>query len=64
MVVRGPWDRRRRHQRSAEWPPLSPALQARIRSLIDRYQVLCLQHPAVAAWLIEWVDRFLRTHLD
>lgn len=57
LVDRSPVDRRRRLSAP------SPALQTRIRSFIDRYQVLCLTHPIVARWLIDWVDLFISKHL-
>jgi hypothetical protein len=63
MVLRGPWLGRRRHHRQPT-PPLPPTLQTRLRHLIDRYQVLCLTHPLVAAWLLDWLDTFIGKHLD
>lgn len=39
--------------------PLSSPTQHRVRSLIDRYQVLVLTKPLIANWLIDFVDQLL-----
>ena len=37
-------------------------LQQRIRAMIDRFQVLALEKPHIASFLLDWVDRFLTRH--
>jgi hypothetical protein len=41
---------------------MPPPLQAHIRYLIDRLQVLLLTKPHMAEWLLGWVTVFLNRH--
>lgn len=43
-------------------PRTLPPYEAKMRYLIDRLQVLALRKPAVAKWLLEWLDVFLSDH--
>jgi len=58
-----PFVRTRRSDSGQGKRPLPPDLQARLRRLMDRYQVLALTHPLVATWLLEWLERFIGNHV-
>lgn len=48
---------------SSDWERFSRMpLPQRIRTNLDRLQVLALRNPAVARFLLEWIERFLTRH--
>ena len=53
---------RRQTSRPVACPPCDIA--TRLRTIIDRYQVLALSKPLVAVWLIEWLELFINRQLD
>ena len=44
---------------ATSWPM---PLQQRIRAMLDRFQVLALEKPHIASFLLDWIDRFLTRH--
>lgn len=57
-----PFKRKRRQPDPQKSQPTDIA--ARFRHVVDCYQVLALSKPLVAGWLIEWLELFLRKHLE
>jgi hypothetical protein len=49
---------------SSEPPSATPTNHERVRHLMDRFQVLVLTRPLVAAWLLDWVERFMHNQLQ
>ncbi len=49
------------------WPardiPSEPH-QQRVRCLLDKLQVLCLSKPAVALWVLEFLETFINRQLN
>lgn len=63
MVIPGQFPRRPTSQRSDSSSPTSPLSsqqRQRLKTLVDRYQVLILMKPQVAATLLDFLERFLR----
>ena len=50
-------------RRQASQPPPSD-LAGRFRNVVDAVQRLALSKPLVAVWLVEWLELFLKRHLE
>lgn len=55
---------RRRLRRSHPKTATPTSTEDRVRRLLDRFQVLALTKPVVAVWLLEWIEVFIRKHLE
>lgn len=52
-----------RRRPSSPTLPINLVTQQRVRSQIDRFQVLALMKPKLAVWLINFVDLFIDRHV-